>query len=82
MNTKTMDFKGIMLHVKPNSKNNYIKQLSENIYEIAISSKPEKGKANKEIIEELAKYFNVKKTQVTIVQGHKSREKRIQITEC
>ena len=73
--------KVITLLVKPHSKKIFIDQLDSTTYEIAISSKPEKGKANKEIIEELAKFFNVKKNQITILKGHKSRQKIIQIEE-
>ena len=67
--------------MKPHSKKNYITQLDPETYEIAISSKPEKGKANKEIIENLAKFFEVNKNQVQIVKGHKSKRKIIQIIE-
>lgn len=71
----------ITVYVKPQSKHLYIKQLDDKNYEIAITSKPEKGKANKEIIEELANFFKIKKTQIQILKGHKSREKKIQIME-
>ncbi len=71
----------ITLYVKPHSKQPYIKKLETNIYEMAISSKPEKGKANKEIIEELATFFKIKKSQVKILKGFKSRQKVIQITD-
>ncbi|NVM54269.1 MAG: DUF167 domain-containing protein [Candidatus Helarchaeota archaeon] len=67
--------------VKPHSKQVNIKQLDPKTYEIAISSKPEKGKANKEIIEELAKFFKIKKSKITILKGHKSRHKIIQIED-
>ena len=43
---------------------------------IEITERPEKGKANKEIIKELKRFF---KKDVTIVSGLKSKEKRIQI---
>ncbi|MFX1295831.1 MAG: DUF167 domain-containing protein [Promethearchaeota archaeon] len=69
----------ITILVKPNSKYINIKQLNPETYEIAISSKPEKGKANKNIIELLAKFFKIKKSQIQIIKGHKSRKKIIQI---
>ncbi len=71
----------ITLIVKPQSKQADIKQIDTTTYEIAIKAKPEKGKANKEIIELLAKFFNIKKNQITIVKGHKSRQKIIQIED-
>ena len=71
----------ITVIVKPRSKQVFITQVDPTTYEIAIKSKPEKGKANKEIIEELAKFFKIKKSQITILKGHKSRQKIIQIED-
>ena len=47
---------------------------------VHLTARPEKGEANKELIELLAKYFKVKKSQITILKGLKSREKTIEIT--
>lgn len=41
---------------------------------IGITSKPEKGEANKEIIKKLAKYFDVSKSKVKIIAGEKSQK--------
>lgn len=46
---------------------------------IGIKSKPQKGKANKELIKKLSKHFNVSQSQVRITSGEKSRKKLIQI---
>ena len=46
---------------------------------VGLTSKPEKGKANMELIKKLAKYFNVTPAQVKIVSGLKSRRKMIDI---
>lgn len=78
---KTLVSKLITLLVKPNSKKVFINQLNSETYEVAISSKPEKGKANKEIIEVLAKFFKIKKTQITILRGQRSQKKIIQIED-
>mgnify|MGYP000430343759 CR=1 FL=1 len=69
----------ITIFVKPNSKRIYVKQIDPLTFEVAITSKPEKGKANKEIIEILADYFQIKKTKIQIIKGHKSRKKIVQI---
>jgi uncharacterized protein (TIGR00251 family) len=73
--------KVISLFVKPNSKKKYVKPLDVDTYEIAITAKPEKGKANKEIIEDLATFFKIQKSRITIIKGHKSHTKLIQIAE-
>ncbi len=41
---------------------------------VRVSENPEKGKANRELIEELEKFFN---TKVKIVSGEKQRKKRL-----
>jgi uncharacterized protein (TIGR00251 family) len=46
---------------------------------VGIKSKPEKGKANRELIKKLSKHFNVPQSQVKITSGEKSRKKLIQI---
>jgi hypothetical protein len=45
-----------------------------------VTAPPANGKANKALIELLAKHFNVKKSSVKIIKGEKSREKVVEIT--
>lgn len=49
-------------------------------YEVWLRSLPIKGAANKELIELLANYFNVKKYQLRIVKGLTSPKKIIELT--
>jgi uncharacterized protein (TIGR00251 family) len=46
---------------------------------VGLTSKPQKGKTNMELIKKLAKYFNVSSSKVKIVSGFKSRRKIIEI---
>ncbi|MEM2914449.1 MAG: DUF167 domain-containing protein [Candidatus Bathyarchaeia archaeon] len=46
---------------------------------IGLTSKPEKGKANLELIKKLAKYFGVPSSNVKIMKGLKSRKKVVEI---
>ena len=48
---------------------------------IGIKAKPEKGKANKEIIKKLSKYFDVSKSKVKIIAGEKSRKKLVEVIQ-
>ncbi|MFX1449701.1 MAG: DUF167 domain-containing protein [Promethearchaeota archaeon] len=70
----------IEVQVKPNSKQQKIQKLSDKLYEIWVKSKPERGKANKELIKLLADYFGMHQNQIEIVQGLKSRNKMIKIS--
>jgi len=48
---------------------------------VGLTSKPEKGKANLELIRKLAKHFKVPPSHVRIVAGLKSRRKIVEITD-
>ncbi|KAI5186378.1 uncharacterized protein NEHOM01_1432 [Nematocida homosporus] len=42
---------------------------------IAVRAAAIENKANKEVIESLADFFELKRTQITIISGHKSKSK-------
>lgn len=67
------------IKVIPNAKKGEVtlkgKNLSDGII-VRVKSPPENGRANKEVIEILEKYFNKK---VSIIYGEKSRKKIIEI---
>lgn len=70
----------ITVKVKPNARENSVKQLESDIYEVKVTASPEKGKANKKVIELIAKYLNFPKSSVQIISGFSSKQKIIQIS--
>ena len=48
---------------------------------ICLRSKPERGKANRELVDRLANYFGVSKNKVHIISGLTSTKKLIEIQE-
>jgi len=48
---------------------------------VGLTSKPEKGKANLELIKKLAKHFKVSSSQIRIVSGLKSKRKIVEILD-
>ena len=46
---------------------------------VGLTSKPERGRANLELIRKFAKNFNVSSSQIRIVSGMKSRRKVIEV---
>ena len=70
----------IKVKVKPNAKKEEIKKIDEDYYEIRVTVVPEKGKANKKVIEILSKYLKVPKSKIKLVKGEKSKEKTFEIT--
>jgi uncharacterized protein (TIGR00251 family) len=67
----------VFVKFKPNGK------ISVNGNEITIflRSRPEKGKANKELIYKVAKYFAISTSKVHIISGATSSKKVIEIQE-
>lgn len=48
---------------------------------VGLTSKPERGRANAELIRKLAEHFDVPSSQVRIVSGFRSRRKIVEILE-
>lgn len=71
----------IEVKVIPKSSKIELVQLNEKSFKIKLTEPPEKGKANQQCIEILAKYFKVRKQDVTIIQGSTSRNKKVMIND-
>lgn len=69
---------GILANIKivPNSSKNEI-VLEEEFVKVKITAQPIEGKANKALIEFLAKKFKIPKTSIEIVKGETTKEKTI-----
>ena len=65
--------------VKPNSKQQSIKEETDGSLTIHLKSPPVDGKANEELIKILAKKFNLPKSKIRIKSGLSSRQKLIEI---
>ncbi len=70
----------LKIRVIPNAKRRRVEREGEKI-KVYVCSLPERGKANRELIEALSEHFKVKKSSVKIVSGAASREKVIEIDE-
>jgi uncharacterized protein len=54
-------------------------QVSGDEIAISIKSRPERGKANRELVEKLAAHFGVSENRVRIISGLTSRRKLVEI---
>jgi len=70
----------IRVKVKPNSRIESVKRLDENYFEVKVSVPPEKGKANKRVIEILSKHLKIPKTRMAIIKGETGKEKLIMVS--
>jgi len=63
----------------PNSKRPRVeKDLLETLH-VFVSEPPLEGRANQAVLEALAEYFKVKKSQLTLISGQKSKNKVFEI---
>lgn len=66
----------VQFKILPNSFQNEIIKTGEDI-KIKITAQPVDGKANKALIEFLAKEFKIPKSSIEILKGHTGKDKKI-----
>jgi|JI9StandDraft_1071089.scaffolds.fasta_scaffold00278_12 uncharacterized protein (TIGR00251 family) len=71
----------VPLHVQPGGRKNEIRGEQAGALKLSVTAKPENGKANEAVIELLSKIWRLRKSQIHILSGDTSRQKRILITE-
>lgn len=71
--------KVLSVKVKPNSKRQEIRQEEDGSFTAYLKSPPVDGKANQELIQLLAKRFDVPKSYIRIKAGATSKNKLIEI---
>ena len=69
----------IFVKVKAGAKREMVKKIDKVHFEVWVKEPPKRGRANKELLKVMAKYFGVLKSQIKIVSGQKSREKVLEI---
>ncbi len=69
----------IRIHVAPKSAKNEVAGIQGDAVKLKITAPPAEGQANAACIGFLSDLLGVRKKQVTIVSGHKSRKKTVAI---
>jgi uncharacterized protein (TIGR00251 family) len=74
---------GVILPVRaqPSAGRNAIVGAHQEMLKVAVTQAPEKGKANKAVIEVLAKALGVKRSQIELLSGETSQQKKFLIRE-
>ena len=73
-----MSFK-IFVQVKTQARKDNILKISQQAYQVSVHAAPVAGKANREVVELLARYFSVPKSSVRVLRGQSSRKKLVEI---
>ncbi len=69
----------IKCRVKAGARENKIEKIGEKDFRISVKEPAKEGRANKAIIELLAKYFDIPQSQIRIITGLKRKNKVIKI---
>lgn len=69
----------IRVKVIPKSSFNLVTAELDGSLRVKLTSPPEKGKANSQLVELLAKHYNIKKSAVKILKGLASSHKIIEV---
>jgi uncharacterized protein (TIGR00251 family) len=69
----------IALKVQPNAGRNEVAGCTAGVWRIKIAAPPDKGKANRELIEFLSRVLRVKKDSLSILRGQTSHNKFVAV---
>ncbi|XP_012270131.1 UPF0235 protein C15orf40 homolog [Orussus abietinus] len=67
----------IKIQAKPGAKHNNITEITDDVVGVAISAPPVEGEANTELVKYLASILGVRKSDVSLDRGAKSRHKTV-----
>jgi uncharacterized protein (TIGR00251 family) len=67
------------LKVTPNARANEVTGIRDGIIQVKINASPIEGKANSELVKYLAGLLEIPKSNISILRGHTSRNKTIEI---
>lgn len=70
----------ITVKVVPYSRKEAVEKTSEDNFTVRVNAIPNDGEANKRVLELLSHYFQVPKTKITLLRGHKSRHKIFEVS--
>ena len=69
----------LTVKVKPNSRQAHIEEREDGSLVVYVKSPPAEGKANEELIRQLAQRFDVPKSRIRIKSGLSSRSKLVEV---
>ena len=69
----------IFVSIKPNAKAKKIEKADESHFKVWVKESPVDGKANLALVKILAGHFDIAPSRVSIVSGHSSNKKVVEI---
>lgn len=69
----------ISVKVQPRSKAPGVEKLADGSFRIRVLAAPDRGRANREVIDRLAEFLDVPPSRLKIVRGEASSNKRVSV---
>ena len=70
----------LAIRAKPTGKRNRLANISGPALEVELAAKPQNGEANAELIDYLSDIFRIKKRDLQLISGDKSRDKQVLVS--
>jgi uncharacterized protein len=70
------------VRAQPGARRNEIRGVQAGMLKVCVTQSPEKGKANKAVIELLSKSLGLKKSQIELIAGETSHQKRFLVRDA
>jgi uncharacterized protein len=71
----------LRVRVKPGARQDSVSREPDGSLLVSVHERAHEGRANEAVVAAVAKHFHVPKTSVTIVSGHKSRNKVLDLPD-
>ena len=69
----------VQVRVQPGARTNEVRGLKNGVLHVRVTAPPREGRANRALLELMARTLAVKKSDLEIVRGHTSRDKVVAI---
>ena len=69
------------VRAQPGARRNEVRGVQDGALKVCVTQAPEKGKANKAIIEVLAKWLGIRKSQIELLAGETASQKKFLVRE-
>jgi uncharacterized protein (TIGR00251 family) len=69
----------LSVKVQPRSKAPGVLKLNDGSFRVRVQAAPDRGRANREVIERLAEFLDVPPSRLKIVRGETSPNKRVRV---
>ena len=71
----------LLVRAQAGARRNEVRGVQEGALKVCVTQAPEKGKANKAIVEVLARWLEVRKSQIELISGETASQKKFLVRE-